>query len=150
MSTLRKHLAPNPEPVVSASTESFPRTSGELITRLAGGANLVDGFQTWQHADLHKDNLEVMLRCCDAELETMARTKFVAAPFYFERAAILYRKFKDFDREVRICERYITAIQDYYCTVAQGHEADVRRGPRFQAIQSRLVKARKLLSRCAR
>lgn len=150
MNTLRQHLAPNRESVDSASTESFPWTSGALITQLAGGANLVDGVQTWQHADLQKDNLEVMLRCCDAELETMARTKLVAAPFYFERAAILYRKSKNFDREVRLCEGYITAIEDYYRTVAQGHEADVRKGPRFQAIQSRLVKARKLLSGCVR
>lgn len=133
-----------------ANAESFPQTSGELITQLAGGANLVDGGQTWQHADLHKDNLEVMLRCCDAELETMERTRLVAAPFYFERAAILYRKLKDFDREVELCERYITAIQDYYRTVAQAHEADVRRGPQFQAIKSRLVKARKLLFARAR
>lgn len=45
-------------------------TSGELITHVAGGANLVDGKQTWQLTD-RKDDIETMKKCCDAELKTM-------------------------------------------------------------------------------
>jgi hypothetical protein len=123
------------------------KTLGEYITEAAAGANLVDGKQPWEHANESKDDIEVMLRCCEAELETMNRTKLVAAPFYFERVAILYRRAKRFDKEIEICQRYADAVESYYTTVAQGFEADVRKGPRYIAIRSRIAKARELFAK---
>jgi hypothetical protein len=122
-------------------------TSADLITELAGGANLVFGKQTWEHAQDNKGNLEIMLMCCEAEIETMKQAKLVAAPFYFERAAILYRKARQYEKEIAICMRYTEAVEKYYSTVAQGHEADVRNGPTYAAIQARLAKARELVAR---
>ncbi|ABM96795.1 hypothetical protein [Methylibium petroleiphilum] len=116
----------------------------DWVTQLAGGANLVDGKPTWEHAETAKHDLNVMLRCCEAELETMQRTGLVAAPFYFERAAILLRKAKEFEREVIVCERYLRAVDAFYASAASSGHADVRKGPTCVAIQRRLVKAREL------
>lgn len=118
--------------------------SSDLITEMSGGANLVDGIPTYEHAVENKDDLDAILRCCDAELETMARTGFVAAPFYFERAAILFRKSKRYAEEVKICSRYLAAVNKHYKSPSNQELCDVRKGPRFQAIKSRLTKARVL------
>lgn len=121
-----------------------PISSGDYISQITGGANLVDGKQTWEFATSDKGDLKVMLKCCKAEMATMKRGKIVAAPFYFERVAILFRKAKQYDREIEICERYVEAVENYYVSIAKGGEADVRKGPRFQAIKSRIAKARAL------
>lgn len=91
-----------------------PKTSGELISELAEGANLVDGKQTWELAAEKKHDIEYMKKCCDAELKTMEATGLVASPYYFERVAILSRKKKDFRQEIQYCETYIRLIEDYY------------------------------------
>jgi hypothetical protein len=123
-----------------------PKTSGELIAEVTGGVNLVDGKQTWEHAETNKDDIEVMKRCCDAELKTMASAGLVSAPFYFERVAILSRKQKNYRQEVEYCERYIQAVEKFYqAPGCEGH-ADVRKGPRYQAIVARLPKAKELLA----
>jgi hypothetical protein len=121
-------------------------TSGELIAEVTGGANLIEGKQTWEYAETHKDDIEYMKRCCDAELKTMASAGLVSAPFYFERVAILSRKQKNYRQEVEYCERYIQAVEEFYR--AAGHEghADVRKGPRYRAILERLPKAKELLA----
>ena len=118
--------------------------SSDLIAEISGGSNLVDGVPTYEHAVENKDDLEAMLRCCDAELETMGKTGFVAAPFYFERAAILLRKAKRYKEEVEICSRYLAAVNKHYRSPSNQELCDVRKGPRFQAIKARLVKARVL------
>ncbi len=69
--------------------DSSTKTSGELISELIDGANLVDGKQTWELAEENKVDLQTMKRCCDAELKTMDKTGLVPAPYYFERVAIL-------------------------------------------------------------
>lgn len=129
-----------------AKANGDPKTSGDLIAEVTGGANLVDGKQTWEYAETHKDDIEHMKRCCDAELKTMASAGLVSAPFYFERVAILSRKQKNYRQEVEYCERYIKAVEEFY--QASGHEghADVRKGPRYQAILARLPKAKELLA----
>lgn len=124
-----------------------PTTSGEYITKISAGADLVDGKRAWQHAKTSKDDLEVMLKCCDAELKTMKVAKVVAAPFYFERAAILLRKAKRYDEEIEICQRYVRAVETHYSSVAEAYEADVRNGPGFRSIQARAINASLLRKR---
>jgi hypothetical protein len=147
MNLLRRLFGAKPKSEVKATSSQVPRTSGEYITQLAEGANLVDGKQTWELVEDGKNDLAAMLRCCEAELATMKRAKVVAAPFYFERAAILLRKAKQYDREIEICESYIQAVEKHYSASTLGYEADVRKGPRYQAIQSRVPKARALQSK---
>ena len=81
------------------------KTSGELISEVTNGANLVDDKQTWEYALSHKDNLEYMKKCCDAEIEAMNDSDIVAAPYYFERLAILFRKEKDYEQEIMYCDK---------------------------------------------
>ena len=122
-----------------------PKTSGELITELTDGANLVDGKQTWELADEKKHDIECMRTCCDAELKTMERAGLIAAPYYFERVAILSRKAKNYRQEIYYCDMYIRLVENYYAKHGEKGMADVRKGPRFQAIVARLPKARQLL-----
>ena len=75
----------------------FQKPQANSFRALLVAPTIVDGKQTWEHASESKNNLEVMLRCCHAELETMKRAKVVAAPFNFERAAILLRKNKQYE-----------------------------------------------------
>lgn len=124
-----------------------PKTSGELIAELTDGANLVEGKQTWEVADEKKHDIEYMKKCCDAELKTMETTDLVAAPYYFERVAILSRKAKNYRQEVYYCETYIRLVENYYEKHGTEGVADVRKGPRFQAIVARLPKARELLTK---
>lgn len=122
------------------------KTSGELVVEVTGGANLVEGKQTWELADNKKDDIDYMKKCCYAELKTMETADLVAAPYYFERVAILSRKKKNYEQEVSFCERYIAAVEVYYQRHGIEGMADVRQGPRFQAIVKRLPKAKELLA----
>lgn len=122
-----------------------PRTSGELMAEATNGSNLVDGKQTWELAEEKKHDVEHMKKCCDAELKTMEAASLVAAPYYFERVAVLSRKEKNYRQEVYYCESYIRLVENYYAKHGTEGIADVRKGPRFQAIVARLPKARELL-----
>jgi hypothetical protein len=131
----------------SITSAALLRTSGEYITQIAEGSNLVDGQPTWEHAAERKDDLAFMLRCCDAELTAMHKAGIVAAPYYFERAAILLRKAKEYKREVELCERYMREVDAYYQRPGAREAADVRKGSRFGSIVARVAKARQLLAR---
>jgi len=122
-----------------------PKTSGELIAEATNSANLVEGTQTWELAKEKKHDIEHMKKCCDAELKTMEAAGLVAAPYYFERVAVLSRKAKNYRQEVYYCETYIRLVENYYAKHGTEGIADVRKGPRFQAIVARLPKARELL-----
>ena len=124
-----------------------PKTSGELIAETTEGANLVDGRQTWEQADVKKHDIEHMKRCCDAELKTMEKTGLVPAPYYFERVAILSRKQKDYKQEIYYCEIYIEKVESIYANDSSEYMADVRRGPRYQALVKRLPKAKELYAK---
>jgi hypothetical protein len=124
-----------------------PKTSGELIAEVTDGANLVDGKQTWEYAEDKIHDLHYMKKCCDAELKTMDKAGLVPAPYYFERVAILSRKEKNYEQEVAYCEKYIETVEIYYKKNSTKGIADVRKGPRFQAIVKRLPKAKELLTK---
>ena len=66
-----------------AKANGEAKTSGELIAEVTGGANLVDGKQTWELAETRKADIEYMKRCGEAELKTMASAGLVSAPFFF-------------------------------------------------------------------
>jgi len=127
--------------------DGSPKTSGELISEVTDGANLVDDKQTWELAEEKKDDLEVMKRCCDAELKTMEKAGLVPAPYYFERVAILSRKMKDYSQEIYYCEQYIEKVEAFYSKNCTDGMADVRKGPRFKAIVKRLPKAKDLYAK---
>ena len=118
----------NPSPT---KVSGEPKTSGELTAEVTDGTNLVDGKQTWELADEKKHDLENMKKCCDTELKTMRSAGLVAAPYYFERVAILSRKEKNYRQEIEYCEKYIRLVENYYARHGREGVADVRKGPRF-------------------
>jgi len=120
---------------------------GDIATQATDGENLVEGKQTWEIAEEKKDDLEAMMKACTAEIKQMGATGMVAAPFYFERVAILARKEKNYLIETRVCERYIEAIEAFYEHAATPEMVDVRKGPRYKAIVKRLPKAQSLLAK---
>lgn len=71
----------------------------------------VGGENTYDYAESHKHDLEMMVKCCNAELQAYKDTGQVPAPFYFERVAILARKQGRHALEVRVCEQYIRIIE---------------------------------------
>ncbi|MGZ4956013.1 MAG: hypothetical protein ACXV8Q_12965 [Methylobacter sp.] len=123
------------------------KTTGELIAEITDGANLVDGKQTWEHVAERKHDLEYVKKCCVAELTTMDKANVVPAPYYFERVAILSRQEKNYAQEVLYCESYISAVESFYKKNGTKGIVDVRKGPRFQAIVKRLLKAKELLEK---
>lgn len=123
------------------------KTSGELISEITNGANLVNGKQTWELAEDKKNDIEAMKRCCVAELKTMDKAGLVPVPYYFERVAILSRKEKNYEQEIFYCEQYIEKIEAFYSKNGTEGVADVRKGPRYQAIVKRLPKAKELFSK---
>ena len=145
MSILRKLLQKRAPSLSKVSGK--PKTSGELISELTDGANLVGGKQTWELADGKKHDIEYMKKCCDAELKTMETVGLVASPYYFERVAVLSRKEKNFRQEIQYCETYIRLVEDYYAKRGTEGITDVRKGPRFQAIIARTPKARELFAK---
>jgi hypothetical protein len=124
--------------------DGSPKTSGELITEVTDNANCVDGKPTWELAEEKKNDIEVMKRCCAAELKTMDKAGLVPAPYYFERVAILSRKEKNYEQEIFYCEQYIEKVEVFYSKSGTESMADVRKGPRYQAIVKRLPKAKEL------
>ena len=124
-----------------------PKTSGELIAEVTGGANLVEGKQTWEYAKEKKHDIDYMKKCCDAELKSMEKAGLVPVPYYFERVTILSRKEKKYQQEVDYCVSYINTVERFYKKHGTKGRADVRKGPRYQAILKRLPKAKELLSK---
>lgn len=121
------------------------RQWGEIVAEMTGGANLVDGKQTWQLADEYKHDLPKMLDCCKAELLTMEQAGLIPAPFYFERAAILLRKAKEYESEVKLIELYLSAIDAW--NQANGNRRPSGGGGRHDKILQRYEKAKQLANK---
>ncbi|MDH0157369.1 hypothetical protein [Stutzerimonas stutzeri] len=111
----------------------------------------VGGVATYEHAADGKDDLETMLRCCDAEeasyWEQCEGERFCAAPYFFQRVAILQRKAKNYAGEISACERWKAIANDYrrQPMVKARQAVLVHKGPRSEAILARLPKAKELL-----
>ena len=85
-------------------------TSGEIETIKSKGANLIDGKQCWELAESHKHDLEMMIRCCERQIQDNTGRKWptnIPAPYSFTRTAIMLRKAKDYAGEIEICNKYI-------------------------------------------
>jgi hypothetical protein len=111
------------------------------MSNMANGKNLIHGKHFWESAKTKKGHLSTMMRCCEVELEKMQRTGQVAAPFFFERAAVLLRKEKRYAEEIAICEKYITSVATKYRPPAG------RQRPQFSALRKRITKAKELLAK---
>jgi hypothetical protein len=123
------------------------KTLGEAVAEATGGANLVEGKQSWELVGEGKHDIEMMKRCCAAELQTYEKTGLVPAPYYFERVAVLARKLKDYEQEIAYCETYIRVVDEYYRANNIEPGTGVKAGPRYQALVKRLPTARSLAAK---
>jgi hypothetical protein len=133
-----------------AKTQSLPVQDSAHLVPIK--LPLVNGVPTWDLAG-HKDDLPMMLRCCDAEESAYwagsAGKRVCAAPFFFARAAVLLKKARDDAGEIAVCERWIAIVDDYAAQdiVRQGIAAQVQRGPHSDSMKLRLEKARVRLAK---
>ena len=84
------------------------KTSSEILGMMFP-QTLVDGKQTWEvlkDSPESKHDLDLMLACCKAEMESSQINLWFPAPAYFKRVAIILRKQKDYAREIGIIELY--------------------------------------------
>lgn len=72
--------------------DNSPTKIDEFIAETASCANLVDDKPTWELVEENSDNLEIIKRCCNAELETMEKCGLVSVPYYFYRVTIISRR----------------------------------------------------------
>ena len=110
------------------------KTNGQIIAELTGGANLVNGKQTFDCIKEGKNDINVMMDCCRAELRQHEAVG--AAPYYFDRAAMLFNKAKQYELTVKICEVYLSLDHEAYFFA---------NSPRVNSIRKRLEKAQKNL-----
>ena len=143
MSWIKRLLGKQPD---SPARPIYKVTSEEIMRDMGALAN-IGGVPTTEFAG-DKDNLDAMTQCVDAEERNYwgqpSGGRLCAAPFYFERVAILLKKQKDFAGEIRACERWVAIIEDYksQAHVIAGMAALVHKGPRSIAICERLKKAK--------
>ncbi|QJQ94263.1 MULTISPECIES: hypothetical protein [Halomonadaceae] len=114
---------------------------------------LVNGKPVHAYIESHKHDIDMMLECCQA-IENVYWShegyKIGPEPAYFERVAILYRKSKNYSREVAICERWIAMAENFQAWLGENPEmrrADVTQGSRSKNIYERLPKAQELLKK---
>jgi len=118
----------------------------EDILRQSSALAEVDGKPTSSFA-AQKNDLETMLSCCDAEESTYWRqapgSRISAAPFFFERAAIILSKRKQYADVVTICNRWVAIADDYrnQPMVFNGSAAQCHLGPRARAIEKQRARA---------
>lgn len=123
-------------------------TAEDLLKRKEALAEL-DGTPTHKLAG-HKHDLEIMEACMRAEIENYWRQpeghRLAAAPFFFERTAILQRKAKNYSAEVAACESWIEIVDNYKNQgfVKNGVGAKVWLGATSRRIMGRLPRAREL------
>lgn len=142
---------PNDKKSLTASkSESTEATALSEMSLMDQGLQAnVNGTPTYELVD-QKHNLDVMVACAEAEISNYWQQpqgeRLSAAPFFFERAAILYRKNKQYEKEIEICEAWIAIMNDYTNQDMERY-AKVHLGPKSKAIYHRLPKARELLER---
>lgn len=108
---------------------------------------LIDGEDYLEKAEEKKHDIEYMKKCCQLELQKMKEKNEVPAPFYFERVAILSKKDKNYEQEVRYCEDYIKAVDEFYANNKDSNVADVRKSTKYHSIVKRMEKAKSLISK---
>lgn len=106
------------------------KTTGEIIAEMTNGASLVNGKQTFDCIDEGKNDIDTMIDCCRVEL-AMHNIRG-AAPYFFDRAAMLLNKAGQFELAAKICEIYLALEHEPYFFA---------HSPRVISIRKRLAKA---------
>ncbi|QNJ29409.1 hypothetical protein [Synechococcus sp. A15-24] len=129
------------------------KTFGEILG-IMFPQTLVGGKQTWEvlkDAPENKHDLDLMLACCKAEMESSQINIWFPAPAYFKRVAIILRKQKDYAREIGIIELYWQLCDRVYEAKREDGDTAQMRTRQLSAIKSnfqhRYDKAKQLLEK---
>ena len=105
---------------VEFDSDGVSNTWGDIWKKIAAneldGATLVNGKNPPDLLNENpkvKDDLDIMLACCRAELQRADIGEGMPAPFYFKRAAILFAKQKLIVKEIQICQLWLDAFKHY-------------------------------------
>ena len=96
------------EPEWSLGGEGAGKTPSEVLVMMFPQVRGVDK-QDWaavKNSPNNKNNLDLMLTCCKAEIEASQSKHVFPAPNCFKRVASLLRKQKDYARELGIIDLY--------------------------------------------
>ena len=101
-------------------SDGVSTTWGDTWKRIAAneldGATLINGKNPVDLLNQNpkvKDDLNIMLSCCRAELQRADIGENTPAPFYFKRAAILFAKQKLYVKEIQICNLWLDSFKHY-------------------------------------
>ena len=108
---------------------------------------LIDGEDYVEKAEEKKHDIQYMKKCCLLELQKMKEKNEVPSPFYFERVAILSKKDKNYEQEVKYCEDYIEAVDEFYTNNKDSNVADIRKTTKYHSLVKRMEKAKNLISK---
>ena len=102
----------------------------------------IGDIPTFELAENFKNDLDVMMSCCESELNSFKENQYqlAPAPFYFDRTTILLSKAKRWSEAIEAAEKYLAAL-DIYKKQAGNHHAKVWSSPTVIKIRSRLAKA---------
>lgn len=102
-----------------------------------------NGKPTYELAEEAKHDPEVCVACCEAELAAFEANSYrlAPAPYFFERACVLFGKAKDWEAVAHWAETYLNAIELYRQHASQ-ESAKVWLGTGVEKLKERLVKAR--------
>ena len=104
---VRVHIGEHMKPVLAGLFSGKADVPVEVVSAKK------EGIGAFLFAETHKNNLPIMLRCCEEELKIMIATGRAPSPFYFERAVILARRERDYALEIQVCEVLIKAYEVY-------------------------------------
>ena len=129
------------------------KSSGEILGMIFP-QTLVDEKQTWEvlkDAPENKHDLDLMLACCKAEMDSSQIQLLFPAPAYFKRVAIILRKQKDYAREIGIIQLYWQLCDRVYEVVKKRDGLSAQRMAQHSALKAgfktRYDKAKLLLKK---
>lgn len=135
---------------INEHVKAWHEGSGALASAKIGAHT--DGKPNYEYATSHKDDLHTMLRCCQSEIENMATTGIMCAPFYFKRVFILARKAKMYELEKWACETIIDLceLHDRAHKAAMNESIIAKGMPAYRQAKERLPKIQELIKKTER
>lgn len=120
---------------------------GNVTTNFSHIPPKVNGTPTYELAVPHKDDLNTMLECCNAEMKRYKSSGEPPAPYCFWRLAVLAKKSKDYALEVNVCETYLAVTEELRARPDfDPRFPGITASPRTDDLRKRLPKARAMLA----
>lgn len=141
------NVAKAPVPARKSKQSDTPESASKASARSGGSPRTSEVPQDNVTAQADKHDIDAMKQSCEMELKKRRSRNDVPAPYFFERAAILSRKIKDYQQEIDYCERYLKMTDAFYKKHGAEEVPDVREGAKHRAIVERLPKAHALLQK---